>query len=166
MTDMSQEIDECPPLSSDDREILADLLYPIFQEAEDQNKHLTRDVLKDRLIKYFFPWIHVRELLDELVEKDYVSLLTTRGGGVYGPGRNFCLWQEEMKVDEDDQSGAGAAAETASPVTLDPSQVRVLADLLKALASSAPPQKEIDKVRLAAVESRNQADFVSRLSRP
>lgn len=165
MTDINQEV-ECPPLSSDDREILVDLLYLIFQEAADQNKNMSRSILRERLARYFFPWIHVREVLNELVEKDYIHLLTTRNGGIYGPGQKFLAWREKMQTDEDEKKGPGQAAEEESPLVLEPPQVRALADLLKALASSSPARADIDKVRLAAVETKNQAEFIILLSRP
>lgn len=158
------EIDECPPLSPDDKEILSDLLYPIFQEAVNQNKNLTRDVLRERLARYFFPWLHVREVIDELVDKDYISLLTTRGGGVYGAGSNFHHWQEEMKPIEYNEEGSGVVSGPAFSLTLEPQQVRALADLFKSLASSVPSQEIIEKVRLAAVETRDEAEFLRHLA--
>lgn len=162
MTNIPPETDECPPLTPDDKEILSELLYHIFQDAADQNRNLTRGVLREKLARYFFPWVHVKELLDELEEKDYVDLLTTRGGGVYTGGPNFHLWQEEMKPIDYENGGADRAA--LKPLILEPGQISALAALIKALAAADPSGKIGAKVRQRSAEALDEADFLRGLA--
>lgn len=156
------EMDEIPALNPEDKEIIFDLLFPVFQNAVIQNRNLSRTVLREILARYFFPWIHVREALDELEEKEYVSLLTTRGGGIFTVGNKFHLWREEMR-EADDQQAEIQIHGLASPLSLDARQVKALAAFIKSLAAAAPSAENIGKVRLAAVETEDAADFIASL---
>ena len=160
--DDGREAVEIPSLNPEDKEIIADLLFPVFQDAVIQNRNLSRTVLREILARYFFPWIHVREVLDELEEKDYVSLLTTRGGGIFTVGQKFHLWQEEMRQAEDQQAGVRIQS-LASPLNLDARQVKTLATFIKSLAAATPSAENVGKVRLAAVETEDAADFITSL---
>ncbi len=127
---------ECEALSPDDREILADLLFPLFQNAQTKDKAVTRDQIR-KVLAGIFSWPQAAGVLRELEEKDYVQTLSTRGGGIFAPGPGFGLWDEEMKPLPRPGDAAGpAGGEKTLVLTL--AQAAALVALLGELADQAP----------------------------
>ncbi len=149
-------------LTPDDREILSDLLFPLFQSAGLKEKTVTRDQIRKELAN-IFSWPQVAEVLRELEEKDYVQTLSTRGGGIFAVGGNFSLWAEDMRpLDE----GGGAAPKTGAEVfglTLASAEVAALAALFRDL-TSPNPAIALAKIQ-AALDQASEAEIILALAR-
>jgi len=152
---------DCEPLTQDDREILSDMLFPIFETAGKKNRNVTRENIREALTN-IFPWPHVAEVLEELEEKDYIQTMTTRGGGVYNAGEKFALWVEEMKPL--DEVLASEPRPTAEPVSLSPAEAENLVALVRELAGTPPTADAVGKVRAAIREDLSPANILKLLS--
>ena len=153
---------DCEPLTQDDREILSDMLFPIFETAGKKNRHVTRENIREALANTF-PWPHVAEVLEALEDKDYIQTMTTRGGGTYDVGEKFALWAEEMKPL--DEVSAPEPRPAAEPVSLSPSEAENLVALVRELAGTSPTAEAVDKVRAAIREDLSPAGILKLLSR-
>ena len=139
---------DCEELTQDDREILSDMLFPIFETALKQHKNVTRDLIRAELANVF-PWPHVSEVLSELEEKDFIQTLSTRGGGIYAPGEQYRLWAEDMKpIEYPDENLSGGNLERPGLV-LGPAEMAALVEIIRNLAAPDPDQAALDQVRRA-----------------
>ena len=137
---MDQDCEE--PLTQDDRDVLSHMLFPLFEDAARQKGNVTRDQIRIELGK-FFPWHHIAETLKDMEELDYISLLSTRGGGLYIPGENYVQWAGEL------ETAAEPEAETFSAppenLILSRSEAEALVALVRELAAPAPGEDALKK---------------------
>jgi len=150
--------DRVEPLSRDDREVLANMLLPLFEEAWRKKSNVPRDLIRKEL-RRIFPWPHVAEVLKELEELDYVDLLSTRGGGIYIPGEKFSQWSGEATP----AIGAPAGAETSpgepESIVLSHTEAEALVALVRELAAPAPGDEALKKAH-AALTEKAAADII------
>lgn len=157
---MNYEGEETPQLTPDDRAILSDMMFPIFKEALDRAKHVARDEVRKNLVR-FFPWPHIQEVMEELEEKEYISTISTRGGGLFGVGRAFEVWAREMApIEYDDEKEAPADAE----IKLSGPEIKALAGLLRSLAADPAEEKALASVRLALADAPDDAGLLKKLA--
>ena len=152
---------DCEALTQDDREILSDMLFPIFETAGRKNRNVTRENIREALANTF-PWPHVAEVLEELEEKDYIQTLTTRGGGIYTAGENFFQWEEDMMPIAEAQ--AKKEPPPAESVSLSPSEAENLVALVRELVGQPPTEAAVDKVRGALRDDLSSAHILKVLS--
>ena len=142
-------VDHVEPLSQDDREVLSNMLLPLFEEAQREKSNVPRDLIRKEL-RRIFPWPHVAEVLKELEELDYIDLLSTRGGGMYIPGEKFSQWAGE--------TAAEARPETEAPpgktesIILSRTEAEALVALVRELAAPSPREDVLKKAHTALSE--------------
>lgn len=148
------------PLTQDDREILSDMLFPLFETAGRRQDNVTREAIRMEIGR-FFPWPHIAEVLKELEERDYIDLLSTRGGGIYIPGEKFRQWAGEMtpavSPSPERQSGE------LDDIVLNRKEAESLVALIRELAVPAPGEGALKKAHLALTE-KAAADIIRKLA--
>lgn len=128
---------ECEALSPDDRDILADLLFPLFQAAQAKDKAVTRDQIR-KVLAGIFSWPQAAEVMRELEDQDFIQTLTTRNGGIFSAGVEFAVWAEEMKPLPQAEGRTSGPADRDKNLTLTLAEAAVLVDRFRELADQAP----------------------------
>ena len=143
-------VDRVDPLNQDDREVLSNMLLPLFEEAWREKSNVPRDLIRTEL-RRIFPWPHVAEVLKELEELDYIDLLSTRGGGIYIPGEKFSQWTGETEAEARTGTEAppGGAEES---IILSRTEAEALVALVRELAVPAPGEEALKKAHTALTE--------------
>lgn len=153
---------ELAELTPDDREILEDMLFPVFQSAVAKDKNVTRLMIREEIANVF-PWPHVSEMLKELETKEYIHRMSTRDGGIYTAGEYYARWAEAMKPIEypEDRLAAGAGrGEASNNLTISQVQAESLVSLVRDLAARETGDETLQKVHEALSIEGGAADKI------
>lgn len=156
-----QKLQETEELSSDDREILKTMIFPVFQKNFAQDKNVVRGMVRTHIANVF-PWPHVLEVLRELEEQEYIHRISTRDGGIYTAGEHFDQWSREESA-PDPIAGESTVKPVSEKLTITHEQAAALIELVRQLASGGPESEVLEQVHGALNKEGKPSDKIMAL---
>ncbi|UQZ88101.1 hypothetical protein C4J81_02290 [Deltaproteobacteria bacterium Smac51] len=148
--------------TADDREILGDMLFQIFESATAENRPVNRDMIRAEIGK-LWDWPQISSVLGDLEEKEYIDTLSTRGGGIFQPGERWQVWVDEMAPIDHDKRKA-EAARPAEEVRLTDKEASALVELISGLVSAEAGAELLEKVHCCVLEKEDAAAVLKKLA--